>query len=182
MLKIIAYVLVPVVAFAATLVVCLALSGNLSKEGIQKLVSSPTAETSAETAPANEIDPLVKALQTREEDLNKRETQVREDEERVKKEQADLEALRTELQALQVKIGAAVKTEDAAQEKRIEDVALSLAKMKPKNAADTLSAWTVDDAAAVLRKVKDKDRGKILNEMTPEKASAVLLELQSPRL
>lgn len=181
MMKLIAYIVVPLIAFVGTVAACLAVTGNLSKEGIEKILSrAPVAEETP--APAvQEADPYLRALQQREEELKKREAKVQEDDARIKKSQADLDQLRTDIEGIQKQIGAALKVEDAEQQTRLSDVALSLAKMKPTNAAKTLESWDAQEAAKVLQAVKDKQRGKILDAMTPEKAAAILTELKTPK-
>ena len=181
MIKLILYVIIPLLALAGTVVACLALTGNLSKEQMLKIIGKgPAAEQSAE-APKEE-DPYLRALQQREEALKKREAKLQEGEAQLKKSQADLEQLKTEIEAVQKEIGDTLKSEDADAQKRISDVALSLSKMKPTSAAKTLESWEIPDAAKVLRGVKDKERGKILDAMPPEKAAAILLELKAAKI
>ncbi len=182
MIKLIFYVLLPLVAFAGTVAVCLSLTGNLSKEGIDKILGRAQPAKQTQEAAEGQTDPYLRALQQREEDLKKREAKVQEDDARIKKAQTDLDQLRTEIEDLQKEIGDALKVEDAEQQKRVADVALSLGKMKPVNAAKTLESWDVQESAKVLRLVKDKERGKILDSMTPEKAAAILLELKAAKL
>jgi flagellar motility protein MotE (MotC chaperone) len=182
MIKLIVYVLIPLIAFATTVVACLALTGNLSKEQILKIVGKAPAAEQAGEAPKEEADPYLRALQQREDALKKREAKLQESEAQIKKSQTDLDQLKTELEAVQKQIGDTLKNEDADAQKRISDVALSLSKMKPTNAAKTLDSWEAPDAAKVLRMVKDKERGKILDAMTPEKAATILLELKAGKI
>jgi len=179
MMKLIVYILIPLLSFAGTVAVCLALTGNLSTAGINKILRTEPPAEQAPAAPAQEVDPYLQALQRRDEELKKREASVQAQEAQVKKAKADLEQLRTDVEQIQKKIGEVLKADDADQTKRVTDVALSLSKMKPTNAGKLVDAWDVKEAAKVLRLVKDKERGKILDSMTPEKAGAVLLELQS---
>ncbi len=184
-LKLIGIALVAVLCFAGAMAGLLAYSGNLSKEGIDKLLYPKSAGQKAVETPAekgDESSALAQALKQREEELNQRETKMRDEEERSKKSRADLDALRTEVQAMQAKIGASIKIVDADHKKRMEDVALSLSKMKATNAAESIGSWPVEDAVAVLRFVKDKERAKILDAMKPEQSSVLLLGLQDKKL
>lgn len=185
LLKLIAVLLIALFCFAGSLAGLLAYSGNLSKEGIGKVLrpktsDTKTAETQDETG--DESSALAHALKQREEELDQRETKIREEEERIKKSRTDLEALRTEVQAMQTQIAASVKAVDADRKKRMEDVALSLGKMKATNAAKTVESWPVEDAVGILRFLKEKERAKILDAMPPEQASALLLGLQDKKL
>lgn len=182
MIKLILYVIIPIIALVGTVVACLALTGNLSKEQMLKIVGKGPAAEQAEETPKEEADPYLRALQQREEALKKREAKLQDNEAQIKKSQADLDQLKTELEAVQKQIGDTLKNEDADAQKRISDVALSLSKMKPANAAKTLDTWEAADVAKVLRVVKEKDRGKILDAMPPEKAAAVLLELKAAKI
>lgn len=184
-LKLIITLLIAILCFAGSLAGLLAYSGNLSKEGFNKLLSpKPAAQKTEEatTEKGDESSALAQALKQREEELDQREAKVREEEERLKKSRTDLESLRAELQNIQTQIGASVKAVDADRKKRMEDVALSLSKMKATGAAEVVSSWPVEDAIAILRLVKDKERAKILDAMKPEQSAALLLGLQDKKL
>jgi flagellar motility protein MotE (MotC chaperone) len=176
MIKFILMLLVAAIAFAGTVAAILAITGNLSQESLMKIVSPAPApvETAPEAKP-DETDAVIRALQARDEDLNKREAAVKEEEDRLKKEQADLDVLRTQLVGIQQEIGKTIEAEDADHRKRVQNVALSLAKMKPAQAAKTLGTWSVQDAAKALRFMKDKERGKLLD-------AKILLYLQNEKL
>ncbi len=184
MKKLAVFMVLPLVSFLATVVALTLLSGNLSKE---KLLGAFGGK-SGKPAPAvqeeqpSESDMFARALKQRDEDLKQREAKVREEEERIKKMQVDLQQLRTELATIQTQIQTVLKTEEASRKVALNDVAMSLSKMKPQNAADTLSEWPASDAADILRLIKDKERGKILDAMKPEKAAPLLKSLQEPKL
>jgi flagellar motility protein MotE (MotC chaperone) len=174
--------MIPLLAFAGTVTLCLFLTGNLSKEKIEKIIGKKNEQEVAPVAPGDVTDPYVRALKQREDELAKREARVQEEDERVKKSQADLEKLRADIETIQKEIGDTLAVEDSDQQKRVADVALSLSKMKPMNAAKTLDTWDVKESSKVLLLIKEKERGKILDAMTPEKAAAILLDLQSSKL
>ena len=60
----------------------------------------------------------------------------------------------------------ALDTLDAEQAKGIEDVALSMASMKPAIAAKDLELMSPEDAARLLPLIEERKRGKILDAMT----------------
>ena len=168
-----------IVSFAAALVTATALTGNLSKEGIARLVKGAPEVTAAPTEPADDLGPLTRALRAREEELAKREAAVKQREERVSQMEADLGQLRTEILEIQQQIQQAIDGEETNREKRVTEVATSLSAMKPDKAAKALDGWPdIADAADVLRRIKDRDRGKILDAMEPEKAALLLRKLQ----
>jgi flagellar motility protein MotE (MotC chaperone) len=186
MKKLILYILIVLLSFAGTVAICLAVTGNLSMEGIGRIIRPKPAAEETPEAPREEVDPYLQALQRREEDLKKREASLQTEEAQLKKSKADLEQLRTDVEQIQKQIGEVLKTEDAEQVKRDTDVALSLSKMKPTNASTLIASWEAKEAARVLRLVKDKERGKILDAMTTDKttsdkAAAILLELQNAK-
>ena len=189
MVKIIAIAVLAVLSFVGTLLGLMAISGHLSKEQLKK-VATPQKTLEAEAAkekeaappPQDDAEPLARALQARDEDLKRREAKVQEDEARLKKLQADLETLRADVLRIETKIESEMKTSvaatDEADKTRLQDVAKSMGKMKPMNAADAMKEWSPQESAAVLRILKEKDRGKILDAMSPEKAASILQALQ----
>jgi len=176
-------------SFAGAVLGPLALSGNLNQDGLNKLLGKPPVEKPGEAgapgaegaAPQGDVDPLVAALKAREEEIARREEEVRKQEESLRKMTADLEAMRDDLATMQTQIDEKIAREDDSRKERMQEVALSLAKMKPTNAAASLKSWSPEDAAAVLRLVKDRERGKILDAMG-ESAAPLLQVLQQPRI
>jgi flagellar motility protein MotE (MotC chaperone) len=168
--------------FAAALLVPVALSGNLNQQAFEKIFKKePAAPTAAAPAP-DPATPLLRAIKRQREDLGKREAKVREDEQRLQSMQADLDQLRDELETILGEIQAKLSEEDTAQQQRLTEVATSLSKMKPRNAAETLKTFTATEAAGVLMLVKDRDRTKILDSMDQEQAALILKTLQEPRI
>jgi len=177
-MRIIGLVGLGIVCFLAAVLVPVIATGNFSKEGLAKLSGRGAPEAIVEEEAPDDVTPLVRALRQREDGLAKREAKLKEDEERLKMMQADLDKLRAELKTVQAQITQALQAADVDKKARLEEVAKSLAEMKPQNAADTLKEWPPEDAANVLRLVKDKERGKILDSMDPEKAAIVLRAIQ----
>lgn len=177
-------------SFAGAVVGPLALSGNLNQEGLNKLLGKAPAAPAAGEAGApgadgtvvqGDVEPLAAALKAREEEIARREEEVRKQEEVLRKMMTDLDTMRDDLATMQTQIDEKINKEDDARKERMQEVALSLAKMKPANAAASLESWSAEDAAAVLRLVKDRERGKILDAMG-EKAAPLLQVLQQPRI
>ena len=172
MMRLIGLGALALLSFVLTLLLPIALSGNLSKEGVKKLFTkTPPAEQSI-IEKEDPLDPFVRALKEREEALNKREETLKGQEDQVKKSQADLEQMRKDVEAKLTAIEEKVKQADADQVKRMLVVATSLAKMKAPVAADSLKELTPDEAAQLLLLMKDKERAKILNQFTTQAAAA----------
>lgn len=165
------------VCFLLALIVPIAATGNLPKLG--QLVGRKPPEQPVELKEEpDQVTPLVRALRLREEKLDEREAQIKEEEERVRIMRADLEQLRTDLKDIQQQIGLSLQAADVDREERLQEVATSLSKMKPKNAAKTLDEWPPSDVAGIMLRIKDKERSKIFDEMTPDKAAVILQAIQ----
>ena len=172
MMRLIGLGTLAVVSFILTLLLPIALSGNLSKEGLTKLFTKTPPPEQSVVEKEDPLDPFVRALKEREEALNKREEALKTQEEQIKKSQADLDQLRKAVEAQQTDINEKVKQADADQQKRMKMVADSLAKMKPGVAADSIKELTPEEAAQLLMLMKDKERAKILNQFTTQAAAA----------
>jgi flagellar motility protein MotE (MotC chaperone) len=173
-------IIIALVFFSAAVAVPMWLTGKFTKENIQKITNPKPPETKA--AEGDDVGPLAQALKAREEELKKREAKVQQDEERLQKMQTDLDQIRSEIQSVQTKITASLKTADAEREKRLQDVALSMTKMKPEKAAEAFKEWPPDEAAEVFRLMKDKERGKILDAMDTKQAAAILAILRQSKI
>ncbi len=180
-MKLVLYVILPLIVFGAALIVPLALTGNLNKESIQKLASRSKKPVTLQPDPSR-VDFLVRALKERQADLDAREEKVREDEARLKKMESDLEALRTELLAIQKQVQDTLGAEDAAQKERLQVVADDLAKMRPQNAVEVMKDWSEEQQIAVLKLIPGRQRVKILDSMEPKEAATLLEALQAPQL
>jgi len=177
-MRTVAYVLVAVVSFIATIVAAMGLTGSLSKEGFQRLVKGPAPPAAAAPKREDEVGPLARALTAREEDLTTREAALQSREQQVTQMEADLEQLRTEVLEIQQQVREAIQSEETDRATRLLDVATRLGKMKPVNAAKILENLPVADAAEVLRLIKDKESAKILDALQVDKASELLRALQ----
>ena len=177
-MKLIIVMIVALVAFAGALVVAGKATGvldALTRENVGKLISGkPEEEKPLSQEPRDDVVPLTRALKMREEELNKREESIRQQDAQIKKRQTDLEELQTQIKGIQEQIQQTVSVQDAVRNNRFQDVAMSLSKMKPANAAKILNDWPAEEIGGVLALIKEKDRGKILDAMTPEKAASAL--------
>jgi len=174
--------LLALLVFAAALLVPVALSGNLNQQGFEKIFKKEEAAPPVAAPAPDPATPLLRAIKQQRENLDKREAKVREDEQRLQTMQADLDQLRDELQDILEQIQAKLSEEDTAQQQRLTEVALTLSKMKPRNAAETLKTFSAAEAAGVLRLVKDRERTKILDSMDQDQAALILKTLQEPRI
>lgn len=179
-MKMILTAVVILAVFVGTIVGAMALTGNLTKERLERVVKGPPPPPPKEETP-DDVGPWARALRDRETELDKREADLAEREKRVTQMLADLDELRTQVQDIQKQIRASLDAEDEDRGKRLDDIAKSLGQMKPANAAKTLDDWPVSDAADILRRVSERDRGKILDGMDPSKAAAILRALQEPK-
>ncbi len=179
-MRFIALVLLAAISFIGAVAGALALTGNLTKENILEIVKPQPKETTAAETTEDDVGPLSRALQKREAELDKRERELDKQEERLDQRLAELKALREEIAQIRKQIQTALEKQDAERDKRMQDVADSLAEMDPANAAQTIEQWPTEDAAVALRLIKERERGKILDEMDPEKAGLVLRSLQQP--
>lgn len=181
-MKIAGYIILGLAAFLITLMVPVALSGNLSMETLNRIIGREAADKKSEPAtPVEEpddIDPLVKALKAREEKVAQREAELAKEAARLDQDKAHVKELVGELEQILAQITQSLDTADANREKQIGEVAKSFASMKPKNAAQALETLPAEDAIAYLKYIKEKDRGKILDEMQPDKVAVLLQMLQ----
>ncbi|MCX5771197.1 MAG: hypothetical protein NTZ09_13140 [Candidatus Hydrogenedentes bacterium] len=174
--------LLALIVFAAALLVPVALTGNLNQQGFDKIFKKGEAAPPVAAPAPDPATPLLRAIKQQRDELGKREAKVREDEQRLQTMQSDLEQLRDELQGILEQIQAKLTEEDTDQQQRLAEVAQSLSKMKPRNAADTLKTFSATEAAGVLRLVKDRDRTKILDSMDQDQAALILKTIQEPRI
>jgi len=186
-MKLVGIAALGIVCFIGAIAFSLHAGGHLNKENMSILLGKeqPAEAAPAETGenvPQTEAGGVKSALTEREEKIFEREKELAQEAERLEKVRAELEVERAEIEKIQKEIQQAIAAENADQPKRIEEVALSLSKMKATNAAKTLQEWSDEEAANILRLMKDRDRGKILDLMEAERAAKVLRALQAPKL
>ncbi len=184
-MKLVALVLVMILAFAGTLAIVLAITGNLNAEGINRIVSGPPPPPeNPEDAPDGLLD--VAAA------LNERAMKLDEEQKALQQERSQLESLqrqnaqlRTELQQLVDQLLLTLDTADEDQQARIQAAADTLAAMDPKKAAPALSEWSPEQVASILLLMDEDVRGGILNVIDsgdgPSKAGIILEALQQSK-
>ncbi|MBN2309308.1 MAG: hypothetical protein JXR94_10075 [Candidatus Hydrogenedentes bacterium] len=177
-MKIIGLFVLALVSFVLTLVGALSATGNLSKEGLERLFEGRPAAAPAAAEKEDELDPILRALKKREAAVKQREGELAEREQRLKLRERDLDEIRDELTQAYTQFVASLDEADDDYEVRLQEAATSIESMKPKNAAEVLRQWPPDEAARILAKVQERVRGKILDEMDPDKAALFLRALQ----
>lgn len=184
MIRAVGVAMLAFITFVLALLGLLAATGNLNAEALGKLAGQKTAEVAGEQQQpsVDELDPIARAIREREASLNQKEQELKSREAELEIQKADVESKLSELQStlaqLQETLGSLTTTTDTDRQARLMDVATSLGKMKPTNAALAVEELDTETAVAVLRLVEEDPRGKILDKMKPEKAALVLRAMQ----
>jgi len=182
------YVAIPVVlilAFAGTLAIILALTGNLNAEGFDRIVNGPPPppENPGE-APDGLLD-VAGALNERAMKLDEEKKALQQERKQLEMLQRQNGELRTELQQLVTQVALMLDTADEDQQARIQAAADTIAAMDAKKAAPALSGWPPEQIAAILLLIDEDVRGSILNVMDtgdgPSKAGIILDVLQQSK-
>ncbi len=186
-MKYLLYGFIALLTFAAALAGTLAASGNLNAESLEKILalSAGPEESSEETLPTDEEDPLsslAQALKAREQTLEKRAETLEEREKELDKRETELRTLDNTVQQRIKELNTLLSDSDNEREARRKTTALTLEEMDPTKAAERLTGLAPEEAVAILRLVDDKERAKILEEMTPEEATRLLRMFQEPPL
>jgi len=185
-MKIILYAMVALISFIASLAAALALTGNLSKETLDRMMGKESAVTtpSAVAPPpqSDSVGPLVQQLKKKEESLKKREQELNEQATQLDQRQQELERMRTDLEGMQKQIQTAVQDADKERDGRLQAIAITISEMKPDKAAERLKGMSAQDVAEILGFVKPKDRGKIVEAMEADMATRVLRALQERKI
>ncbi len=177
-MKAILYILLALLSFALTVAGMLAMTGDLNKAGLEKLLGRNQPEVSAETAPEpDQLSEMAKALQEREEAIKAREDDLEIQQQRLNETQDQMEELRNNLKDLIAQLTQSVDTIDADTQARLQDVADSLAGMKPDAAALVLAEYPPEQGARLLQLIDERARGKILDKMNEKKAAEFLKAL-----
>lgn len=182
MIKIIGLIALALVCFVGTLAGIIAATGNLKMESLDRIRGTDKTPKE-EVVVADPVSIWAKGLKDKEKELTAKEGTLNELELRIEQRRQELVTLKDELTNLQKVIDESLETSDADHEKRLTDVATSLAQMKAANAAKILDSWpSAEEVAAILRKIKDKDRGKILDSMNAKRATEILRIIQERKL
>jgi flagellar motility protein MotE (MotC chaperone) len=181
-MKYVLYGVLALLSFAGSMVLALALTGNLNKEALDRLMQKEPEMSVPAPSPTDTIGPLTQQIKKKEEQLKQREQELSERESQLNQREAGLKQLQTQLEGIQKEISGTLESAEAERNLRVQTVALTLAQMKPDKAAKSLESMPVEDVAAILAQVKDKDRGKIVEAMDPQTATKVLRALQESKL
>lgn len=179
MIKILGLVILALVLFSGTLVGMVALTGNLNKAGLDRVMGKDELPVETPAVEEDEVAVLARGLKERETALNKRKAILDEREQRIEQRRLELVTLLEDATEIQNTIDESLEATDADHEERLMDVASSLATMKAANAAAILDGWPSSaEVATILRKVEEKKRGKMLDAMDLKRATEVLRIIQ----
>lgn len=173
MAKVVGFVGLALLAFVLAIVGSMAASGNLNRETLNRLIGRETA-TRTLVVEEDVIGPVAQKLKEERENLNKKAADVEEREGQLNLREQALDETLKEIRRLQEQIAGDLDTMDAERAQSLEDVAKSLSKMTPGNAASSLESWPTEEAAEILRLIKERNRGKILDAMDQKRASLLL--------
>ncbi len=180
-MKTVVMALIGLLSFAATLVLSLYLTGNLSTDALQRVFGqAPPAPI--EAAPPDPLAPLVQQVKRRENALQQREQELKRRESQVAQREQELAQLQKRLEDLQKQIDDSLADAEKERKVRLETVASTISVMKPDKAAERLEQLPIEDVAEILHLVKPKERGKIVEAMTSDRAGLILRALQERRL
>lgn len=183
-MKIVIFGLAGILSFVGSLVAALAVTGNLSKESLQRLMQKEVVLEEEMTSVSDGTGELAKllaeklaAVEQRERELTDRAAQQDQREESIR---ADI----TRLEQLLQGITGSLETEQADRAVRIKTLATSIAEMDEDKAALLLQEYPPEDAAEILldEVVTAEIRGGILDEMPKEFAAQILLAFRDKGL
>lgn len=170
-------------SFLLALTAALALSGNLNRDAMQKLMGAQTpTENQAGADQHQDVDTLVRLLREKETALERRERELNERETQLLAREESLQRMRAEVETMQGRIQDAFADEAKERETRLETVAVTLTQMRPNRAAERLEGMPPEDIADILKLLEPRDRGKIIEALEPELATRVLRRIQEGRL
>lgn len=176
-MKILFFLLLALLSFALTVAGMLAYTGNLNKEGLDKILgrTEPAIASESESEPEpDELSETTRALQEREKALANREQNLERQQQRLNETQDQMEELRGTLEDLIAQLTQTADTMDANEKTRLQEVAKSLGSMKEDQAAMVLEEWPAEQGAQLLQLIEERTRGKILDKMNERKAAEFL--------
>jgi flagellar motility protein MotE (MotC chaperone) len=181
-MKIVAVIILAVIAFFGTVVGALFLSGNLSEESLNKLFTKKfSGMTPSEVV--EDLDTITSELKKREGELKRREGELAQAETRLEIERTNLQELFTSLQNILKDIDASLADVDQGSQERLKALADTVGSMDAASAAKVLDELSPDEAATILLGIeKERTRATILDEMEPKTAVEVIRVLQAPPL
>ena len=165
LMKLVMFGTLGLVSFVGALAGALAVTGNLSRETLDKVMGKEVA-LEEEAVPPDQLGPLARDLNQLREQLEQQRAAQVEQEQRLKDREDALQVEGQRLDALVVQINADLDQKAALRETRLTTIATSVNKMKPKEAARALESLPEDEAAEILRNDSiAKNAGKIMSEM-----------------
>jgi flagellar motility protein MotE (MotC chaperone) len=174
-MRLIVIILLAVVCFVGAIIGAMSFTGNLTPEGLDKLLGRQAPKTAEGAEKPDDVDPLLRQFEKKRQAIAKREAELAKREERVRLAEGQLSTTRAELAQLLKDLEEARQMEDAEREKRILTIADSFAAMKPENAAEALNRFSAEDAATILSKMDDaRKRGKILDSLQSEEVANLM--------
>lgn len=180
--KIIGILIAGVVVFVGTLVGALAATGKLNADTFAKLLGKQEAAHPDAATPAEDLGPLTTKIKEEQERLRAKELELDEREAQLDQREALLDQTLAEVTKAQEEVAAALGQLDEQHNAAILQIAKTMEKMDPANAAIDLAAMTPEDAAKIVPLITDRSRGKILDEMEAEPRARLLEVLQEKKL
>jgi len=177
-MKVLGFIGLGFITFVLTVLGAMALTGNLNRESIDRLLNRQEQEAPVKKQ-ADDLDPFLRSLNKEREAVKKREERVRLAEDALDLRERQNQDLLAEIDEKLTQLQEAMTEADDEREQRLKDDAKSLAEMSEKKAAETLNELPIEDATQILRYMKEKPRGKILDEMEPRKAALLLSSTQA---
>ncbi|HOQ31217.1 MAG TPA: hypothetical protein PLA12_01770 [Candidatus Hydrogenedens sp.] len=175
-------IILAVISFVGTLVGILAVTGNLSKESLQKLVS-PSPATQKVTIPQSNVQEdtiatLIEQIQKKEASLKQKEEEIQKKEEEIKAKSQELQQMQSKIESIQKELSSKLGEDKKEKAVQMQAIAVTLSGMKPDKAAERLKTMNPDEIAEILSYVKPKERGKIVEALDAQLAAQVLQALQ----
>ncbi len=178
-MKFIAFGMLSLLSFLGVLVLGLGVTGNLNRDAFDKVRGVEQALDTPLTTMQDALSPLAQQLRQKEESLRQRDRQLNDREQQLARREEELTQVRTELEQLRDVIDGSLGEADTERRVRMTTIAITLANMRPKQAAERLNGLPVEDVAEILLQVeRPKDRGAIMAELEADLATQVLRYLQ----
>jgi flagellar motility protein MotE (MotC chaperone) len=181
MMRIVGIAIAAIIVFLAAVLVPLALNGKLNAGTIKKL--SGVEEKPAPPPDVNEnLSPLTVKIKEEQERLHAWEKDLQDREDRLDQREELLDQTLAEVTKAQAEVKAGLGQLDEQHAAALQQIAKTMEKMEPTNAAIDLAAMSPEDAAKIVPLISDRNRGKILDEMQPKPRSELLSILQAKKL
>ena len=181
MLRFVLLAVLALIAFLVAVIGPLAATGQL-KTAMEKVLGRGDAENAAALIVApDEANELAKALNERAGELDARKERLDELENRLNIRRSEIDEQLDYLEEQRAEVFAALDKLDAAQQQGLNEVALTLAAMKPAEAAMDLEQMLPEQAAELLPLIEERKRGKMLDAMIDKDKRAAILDIMQDR-